>query len=109
MLRILKEKTTNMDLLLSKCWKGLTVEMAGSSDNKKKIYVGGLPLHLTNKELKKYFESFGMVTMTKIKNRGALDLLLLTPWMLCIVLQRRDHGWEGWLWQESKADIHLWL
>ncbi|KAK9990830.1 hypothetical protein SO802_025815 [Lithocarpus litseifolius] len=89
----------------------LTVEMAGSSDNKKKIYVGGLPMHLTNKELKKYFESFGMVTNARVvydeenkESRGFGFVTFDSEDVVHNVLQRSDLEIENRLLTVERAD-----
>lgn len=79
-----------------------TVEMAGSSDNNKKIYVGGLPLHLTNRELKEYFESFGAVTNARVaydeenkKSRGFGFVTFDSEDVVHNVLQKSDLEMEN--------------
>ena len=88
-----------------------TVEMAGSSDNNKKIYVGGLPLHLTNRELKEYFESFGAVTNARVaydeenkKSRGFGFVTFDSEDVVHNVLQKSDFEMENRLLMVGRAD-----
>ena len=82
-----------------------TVEIARSSDNNKKIYVGDLPLHLTYRELKEYFESIGTVTNARVvydeenkKSKGFGFVTFDSEDVVHNVLQKSDLEMENrWL------------
>jgi len=87
-----------------------TVEIAGSSDNNKKIYVGGLLLHLTYRELE-YFESIGAVTNARVvydeenkKSRGFGFVTFDSEDVVHNVLQKSDLEMENRLLMVGRTD-----